>query len=225
MSSVRELESRNAGDRKKLIQAAAQYLARLGIKSRLVVEPVLDLLGTEVGEPTLQIKDQSIQTIRLAREVNVSCSGPDLLRFQFIFRREEVSGESPVYQARTRTIKTGRFLGLFGGKTAGATWVGAPLADILNRDAEVNAALQHAIEVWGEPDLAIRVTPAETAVSGPWFVNPSTIAALFAPGRQYAELECVFSYPTAARIIQITGRTAFNAEFTEQGVASVTNQS
>jgi len=201
---VRELEAKYAVERKKLIQAIAHYLGHAGVQVNLRQEPASGLYGISLAESVLQLKGQRIDSIRLIRSAGSNCAdGSELLRFQFEVRLEqEIPAELiPELKVRTRSIKTGKVLGIFGGKITEVKWAGDKLAEILNQDTEICETLLQCSQIWGEMELEITAeAPSEVYISGPWFVNPKTIISLYSPDRSYEEQNCVFSYKTADRI-------------------------
>jgi hypothetical protein len=207
LSSVTELEARNAGDRKQLIQAIFHYLGQSSIEANLIQEPVFDSLGVSIMEPAIQLKDQRIDSIRLIRAGRSGCGeAGEVLRFQYKIKlKEELPAEFITgIRARTKTIKAGKVLGLFGGKTVGVEWIGRELADVLNQDKEVSEVLLRCAQIWGEMELDIDATALSGIdIAGPWFVNPETIISLYTPGRSYEEQNCVFGYKTMDRIAKL----------------------
>lgn len=222
---MRELEVKSAADRKKLMQAIFHYLGRLGVKANLIQEPVFDSLGVTIMESVIQLKEQRIDSLRLIREGNLGCgSKGDVLRFQYNLRLDkELKTESiPELKARTKTVKEGKVLGLFGGKIVDVKWAGQELADILNQDTEISKVLLHCTQIWGEMELNIdAVSLSEICISGPWFVNPNTIIALYSPGKSYEEQSCVFGYKTIDRIAEIIQDRVLNIKFEKQKERSV----
>lgn len=227
MSSVRELEARNASDRKNLMQTIFHYLSQSGVQGRLIQEPALDSFGVAVMEPAIQLREQNIDTIHLIRTGSSSCgSDGEALRFQYkLHLGKELSAELvPGLKARTKTIKQGKVLGLFGGKIVGVNWIGQKLADILNQDAEISEVLLRCAQLWGDMEMNIdAVSSTEIYISGPWFVNPKTIIALYSPGRSYEEQNCVFGYRTIDRIARLIRERALNIIVENKGEINVTH--
>lgn len=207
MSSVRELETRQALQRKKLMQVIFRYLSQSGVKAELIQEPDLDSLGISVTEPAIQLKEQRIDSIRLFRARNSSCGDSGgLLRFQYkIQSKQDLPTEiASRLRAQTKTIKEGKVLGLFGGKIADVKWVGQEMAEILNQDSGLSKILLRCTQILGEMELTIDTkSSSEINISGPWFTNPDTIIALYSPDRSYEEQNCIFGYNVIDRIAQI----------------------
>jgi hypothetical protein len=209
---VRELEAKNAVNRKKLMQTIFGYLGRLDVKASLVQEPSLDSVGVSVLEAAIRLKDRSIDSIHLARKVSPGCGASgEVLRFQYKLRpdrelpRETLSG----LKVRTKVVKTGKVLGLFGGKIESVKWTGGQLADILNQDSQLSESLLRCAQIWGM-ELEIEApSSSEVMISGPWFSNPQTIVSLYSPGREYEEQNCVFGYKTVEKIANIVREQAF----------------
>ncbi len=227
MSSVRELEARNAIDRKNLMQAIFPYLGRLDVKAKLIQEPAFDSTGIAIMEPAIQLKDQRIDSIRVIRAGGSGCGDTgEALRFQYKLQLEkELPTEFlPKLKARTKTIKAGKVLGLFGGKIVGIKWTGQELADILNRDQEISEILLRCAQIWGEMELEIdAVSLSEIYISGPWFVNPKTIIALYSPGKSYEEQNCVFGYKTIDRISGLIQEKVLNIKSEKQEEINITH--
>lgn len=204
---MRELEARNTVKRKKLMQAICQYLSQSGVKARLVQESALDLSGIANTETAIQLQEQRIDAIYLTHMSNIGCGeNGEMLRFQYRIKMKKPLPPAiiPGLRARTKTVKTGKVLGLFGGKIAAVKWNGQELADILNRDMEVSDALLNCAQIWGEMEMNISPESlSEINIAGPWFVNPDTIIALYAPGRSYPEQDCVFGYRIADKIAEL----------------------
>ncbi len=183
--------------------AISQYLGRSGVKAGLIQEPALDSFGVSVTESAIQLKEENIDTIRLVRTSSGSCSSGEALRFQYKLRLENdlPADLVPKLKARTKTIKVGKVLGLFGGKIVDVKWTGQELADLLNQDTEVSQVLLRCMQILEEMDLNIEAaSSSEIYISGPWFINPSTIIALYSPGKALEEQNCIFSYKTIDRI-------------------------
>ncbi len=213
MSSVRELETRHAVERKKLMQVISNYLSQSGVKAVLTQEPALDSFGLSVTEPAIQLKEQTVDSIRLIRVGRSSCGETgDVLRFQYKVKLEkELSPESSQrLKARTKTIKEGKVLGLFGGTIVGVNWTGQELSNTLNRDPEISEVLLRCTKIWGEMEINIEASRSEFYISGPCFVNPNTIMSLYSPEKSYEEQNCVFGYKTIDRIAKLIRETALS---------------
>jgi hypothetical protein len=206
LSSVRELESKNANQRKRLMQAIDHYLVQSGYKTSLVQEPDLNSLGESITESAIQMYGQKIDSIRVFRINNAGCSDTgDILRFQYKINLEKSINKEHLsrLRARTKIIKTGKILGIFGGKIANVVWTGNELADILNRDTEISSILLHCAQIWGEMGIEIEAKAStELLISGPCFTNPETIIALYSRDKKYEEQNCVLSLSAVDRIAQ-----------------------
>jgi hypothetical protein len=222
LSSVRELEAKNAGDRKKLMQAIFRYLGQLEVKARLIQEPAVDSSGVSVVESIIELRDQKLDSIRL-----VSADSGGALRFQFSIKLEKELQKDSVQklEARTKTIKTGKVLGLFGGKAVDVKWVGQGLADSLNQDHEISQMLLRCTQLLGDMDYFISAASlSEVRISCPWFTNPNTIIALYAPGKIYEEQNCILGYETIDRIAQIIQGKVLNISSEKQEALNVMHQ-
>ena len=214
MSSVRELETRNAVARKKLMQAVSHHLEKTGIKCRIIQEPDIDSLGISLLEPAIQLEGRRVDSIRLGRVRNSSCGDAgQVLRFQYKLKPEkEIPPEFiPALKARAEIIKEGKVLGLFGGKITGIKWTGQKLADILNRDSQVMDGLLPCAHLWGKLDIEISaVSSSEINIWGPWFANPDAVRDLITEGDNDEEQHCFFGFATAERIAQLIQETVLN---------------
>jgi hypothetical protein len=214
VSSVRELEAKNAVERKKLIQAIYQYLSQLKIGARIIQEPSLDSLGTNIFESAIQLTEQRIDSVRLFRMSNPNCGDTgEALRFQFKLKLlNELPAESMSrLNAHIKPMKEGKILGLFGGKIVGIKWTGQELANSLNQETEISEGLLRCARIWGGLEMDIEaVSSSEIHISGPWFSNPGTITALFSPGKSYEEQDCIFGFKTIDRIAKLIRDMAEN---------------
>jgi hypothetical protein len=204
LSSVRELEAKSAIERKKLMQTIFSFLGRSGINGKLIQEPALDSLGVSVMEPAIQLIDREIDIIRLFRMSGAGCGGSEnILRFQYELKMEKGLRNDffKRLNARTKTIKTGKVMGLFGGRVVGYSWTGQELATVLNRDTELSEGLLRCDQLWGEMSFEIDATsPPDVHISGPWIGNPATVIQLYSPGREYEEQNCVLGLKTVEKI-------------------------
>jgi hypothetical protein len=229
LGSVRELEARNASERKNLMQVIFQYLKRSDVNTKLIQEPSRDLLGIAIMEPAIQLKDHSIDSIRLVRAGGSGCGDTgEALRFQYKLHLEKEIPEELVskLKARTKTIKVGKVLGIFGGKITGVKWNGQELADILNQDQAISAVLLQCSQIWGEMEFEIEaVSLSEVYISGPWFVNTKTILALYSSGKSYEEQNCVFGYKTIERVAKLIHEKILNINLEKPEEVNVTYQS
>jgi hypothetical protein len=224
---VRELETRNAVDRKKLIQTISQYLNNSGVKSRLNQEPDLKSSDINVTDSFIQVEDQAIDSIRLIRRSSLSCGDDrDVLRFQFRIRLDKELPKEVIskLKAETKTVREGKVLKLFGGKVSGVKWIGQELAETLNRHSEISEALFRCTRSWGDMGLDIRaVSFTEISISGPWFTNPRTIIALYSSGKSQEEQDCVLGYKTIDMIARIIRGQFLIFESVKQGEICVKN--
>jgi hypothetical protein len=203
---VRELETKNAGGRKKLMQAIARYLETLNVRAGVTLEPDLDSTGAALTESVIKLQEQRISSIRLIRKQSGGCASGEALRFQFKIQLSKALDGDVLsgLKARVEPIKEGKILGFFGGKITGVKWVGRKLADRLNQDPEISKSLLRCMQIWDEMELETAASSdSEISILGPWFTNPDTIISLYSPGRSYEEQNCVFGYKTADRIAGI----------------------
>jgi hypothetical protein len=119
---VRELESKNAIGRKKLMQSLFDHLHQTGIKAELLKEPAINSLGISVLESVIRLKEQNLDNISLAGIEGGSCAAPgNIMRFQYkVHLDKDLSPDTitDIY-AVTRVIKEGKVLNLFGRKVVG----------------------------------------------------------------------------------------------------------
>lgn len=116
---MRELEAKNAIERKQLMRSLFDYLSQTGIKAELQQEPATNLLGMSVLEPVIQLKEQNIGKIRLVGMDSGSCGVPgEILRFQYEIHLENELSEEQMkdMSASTKVIKEGKVMNFFGGK-------------------------------------------------------------------------------------------------------------
>jgi hypothetical protein len=228
LSSVIELQANNSIERNKLMQAVSSYMGQLNVKAALVQEPVGESADMSSGEPVIQLKNQRIDSIRLVQGALSACGdNGEPLRFQYkIVTPKKFSNDFVNrLKARTKTLKTGKTLGLFGGKIVGVKWIGRELADILNQDREISAGLLHCAQIWGEGEFEIQAAGAnEVYVASPWFINSKTIIALYSSTRTYDEQECVLGYKIADQIAGLISGRIQDILILGQGKRNVTHQ-
>ncbi len=213
---MRELAISSAAARKKLMQSIFRYLGRLNVKARLVQDPSPDADEIAVFESAIQLQEEILDTIRLVRvATGGGYSAGEVFRFQFTLplNRELPVERAREFHAQTNMIKTGKFLGLFGGKITGFTWRGGALAAVLNSDAQLVEEISRCTQALGEMDFDIEVKSGrEVSISGPYFVNPDTITALYSHAKDLAEQDCVFTYKIADRIAAVVRQLVGNPE-------------
>jgi hypothetical protein len=207
---VRELEAKNAASRKKLMQTVLGYLGRLEVKASLVQEPALDSLGVSVLEPSITLKEQTINSIHLTRKYSPGCDTGEALRFQFRLRldRDIPRATAAGLRVKTKIVKTGKVLGLFGGKIESVKWTGGELAETLNQDSQIAESLLRCARIWGMELEVEAVSSSVISISGPWFFDSPTIISLYSAGREYEEQNCIFGYKTIERIAHIVRQQA-----------------
>lgn len=193
-----------ASERKRLMQALYDYLSNLGIKVSQEKEPGFSFFGVSVFEPVLQLKEQSIDRIRLLSTDSGGCGIPgDILRFQYeINLNKKLSAESIInINASTEPIKEGKVISIFGGKVVGIKWVGQKLAEILNQDQLITDNMMKCIKSWKHLEFNIEGIPSgDVFINGAEFTNPGMIAELYNSKANEEIPCCVFGYTTVEKI-------------------------
>lgn len=204
MGSVRELEAKNAIERKQLMQSLFDYLSQAGIKAELQQEPSINLFGMSVLEPVIHLKEQNINRIRLVGMDSGGCGVPgNILRFQYeVSLHKELSAEQMKdMSTTTKVVKEGQVMKLFGGKVVGVKWVGQRLAEILNQDQSITDDLMRCVKSWNYLEIQIEaVSPKDIYITGPQFSNPGTIAELYQSGIKEEIQCCIFGYGILEKI-------------------------
>ncbi len=201
---MRELEARNAFERKQLIQSLYEYLVQNHIKAEFQEEPAVGFLGESVLEPLVLLNEQNLTKIRLVGFVGGGCSVPgNILHFQYEIGLDiELSAKQmKEINANTELIREGKFGSLFGGKIVGIKWVGQRLAEKLNEDQSIADDLMRCVKSWNHLDFVIEAaSPREVYITGPQFTNPGTITELYRAGNKEEIQRCVFGYTIVEKI-------------------------
>jgi hypothetical protein len=204
VGSVRELEARNAVERKELIQAFFEHLNETSVKAELQQEPAVNCLGKEVFEPVIHLKEQNLDTIRLVGIDGGGCGVPgDGLRFQYVVHPDKnlTTQEMKDINSFTRVIKDGKVMNYFGGKVSAVKWVGQKLAETLNSDQEVSKDLMKCVKVWSHLEFQIEaVSSTEVSILGPRFGNPGMISESYHSENKEEIESCAFAYSTMENI-------------------------
>jgi hypothetical protein len=204
VGSVRELEARNAVERKELMQALFEHMNETGVKAELQQEPAINCLGKEVFEPVIQLKEQNLNTIRLVGMDGGGCGVPgDSLRFQYVVHLESKLSPQEMKNVAsfTSVIRGGKVMNIFGGKVEGIKWVGQKLAETLNSDKAVTEDMMRCVKSWSYLEFQIEaVSPTEVSILGPRFSNPGAIADLYHSENKEEIQCCAFGYTTMEKI-------------------------
>jgi hypothetical protein len=201
---VRELEAKNAIERKILMQSLFDYLIQTGIKAELHQQPAVNSLGMSVLEPVIQLKERNLNRIHLVGVDSGGC-GPvgNILRFQYeVHLDKELPTEKvTAMTATTKVIKEGKVMNFFGGKVVGVKWVGKALADTLNQDQSISEDLMKCVKAWSYLEFQIEaVSSSEVYITGPRFTNPGRIAELYQSGINEEIRCCIFGYTILEKI-------------------------
>jgi hypothetical protein len=201
---VRELEAKNAIERKKLMESLFDHLSKASIKAELQQEPAINSLGMSVIEPVIHLKEQNLDIIRLVGMDSGGCGVPgNILRFQYeVHLNKELSEEQMKnIRAITKVIKEGKVMNFFGGKVVGVKWDGQKLAEILNQDQSIADDLMRCVKSWSYLEFQIEaVSPRNIYITGPRFTNPGTIAELYRSDIKEEIQCCIFGYGTLEKI-------------------------
>jgi hypothetical protein len=196
VGSVRELEARNALERKELMRALWEHLNETGVSSEMQSEPAINCLGAEVLEPVIHLKEQNLSKIRLVGIDGGGCGVPgDMLRFQYEVQpgKDLSTDEMKEINTFTRVIKEGKVLSYFGGKVVGIKWVGQKLAEALNQDKAIVDDLMRCVKIEA-------VSPSLVSITGPRFSNPGAIADLYHSENKEEIQCCAFGYAAMEKI-------------------------
>jgi hypothetical protein len=204
VGSVRELEERNAVERRQLMQALFEHLNESGTKAEMQTEPAYNCLGKEVQEPVIHLKGQNLSLIRLVGIDGNGCGVPgDSLRFQYIVHPDKSLSPQEMRNMAsfTSVIKGGKILNYFGGKVEGIKWVGQKLAETLNSDKSITEDMMKCVKSWSYLEFQIEAgSPTEVSILGPRFSNPGAIAELY-HSEMKAEIQCcAFGYNTVDKV-------------------------
>ena len=201
---MRELEAKNAIERKQLMQSLFDYLSQTGIKAELQQEPATNLLGMSVLEPVIQLKEQNLNRIRLVGMDSGGCGVPgDILRFQYEIHLDKELSEEQMkdMSASTKVIKEGKVMNFFGGKVVGVKWVGQKLAEILNQDQSIADDLMKCVKSWSYMEFQIEaVSSRDVYITGPRFSDPGRITELYKSGMKEEIQCCIFGYKILEKI-------------------------
>ena len=204
MGLVRDLEAKEAAERRKLLEATLSYLQNLRIDARLIEEPAMYQFGMDINESVIQIKGQNINHIRLNSADFVSCGVMgSISRFQYevTLDKKLTHKSSQQIRARTKSVKEQKKLGLFGGRITGVNWIGKGLAELLNSDNEISKILLACARAGGEPEFKVQTKPPSSIdILGPRFIKPQRIMDLLAADSKERFEECIFGYKICDRI-------------------------
>jgi hypothetical protein len=201
---VRELEARNAVERKELMQALFEHLNESGVKAEMQTEPAYNCLGKETQEPVIHLKEQNLSLIRLVGMDGSSCGVPgDSLRFQYMVHLDSKLSQPEMKNIAsfTSVIRGGKILNYFGGKVEGIKWVGQKLAENLNNDKAITEDMMRCVKSWSYLEFQVEaVTPSDVSILGPRFSNPGAIADLYHSENKEEIQCCAFGYTTMEKI-------------------------
>ena len=206
MSLVIELEAKRAIERQQLFEAMSNYLRNLGIDSILATEPSTDSFGGTINEPVIKLKGQNVDRIYLTSTDYISCGVQgSVSRFIYdIVLEKKLTGKAgKLLEAKTKSIKEKKLVGLFGGLVVSINWVGRDLADLLNHDSYISKVLLDCAKSKGNPEFRVQVKlPFTSQIIGPKFAEPQRIIDLLTFGSKEQFEECVFGFKICDRIAE-----------------------
>jgi len=180
-------------DRTQLIQAVFVYLKSMGIAAELSQQRRLSRKGMGIIEPVINLIGSNVSRISLHQLVETSCSeAGNTARFHFLVDCVKNFPENLVYGtwAETRT------------SPEGLKWIGQELGDILNQDKDISQSLLECGKSTRNIDFQIEAASShEVYIIGARFTNPRKFAPLFLaahPGD--VDLDCIFGFKIAEKI-------------------------
>lgn len=186
------------------MQSVYDYLKKSGKEAELGEEQVYNQDGLLLNEQVIKMHNQPIQSLSLYVADGISCAVTGgILRFHYLIKLPGgfKTGEPGRLTAATRLVKENRVVGLFGGKITAVKWTGKELAEILNKDEELNRILLGCATTTGEIDFTIdTLGPDEVHIWGPRFSDPIRLSAQFKAMEGRKDHECIFCIDTIDRI-------------------------
>jgi hypothetical protein len=202
LSSVKELETQNAADRKQLMLTLYKHLNQSGIDVELNSEAATNFLDMTFQELVIKVKNKNLNIIRLVGLDSDGCGVPgNITRFQYeVHLNKNISDEViKKIDAETRLIKEGKIIG-FGGKVVGVNWVGNELAERLNNNTKLSESMLKCTKSWSHMEFTIQATSARVDILGPRFVEPLRIVELYETESK-SDIECcLFGFQIVEKI-------------------------
>jgi hypothetical protein len=205
MSSVQELETQSAVERRKLMQTLFDHLKQSGIEVSLTEETATNYLGMSFQELVIRLNNDALSAVRLVGTDSDSCGVPgNILRFQYELHLSKVIPDELIekVKAQTELIKEGKTLGFLGGKVVGVKWTGKQMADTLNRDSSISEAMLKCTKSWSYLEYGIQAYSTRIDILGPRFIDPERIIQLYRTTLKDEVECCLFGFRMLERIAE-----------------------